>query len=153
MLRLPAFRVTMSIPVPLSYICQDLQPINERPFQRLQGLARDLDCGVVTGVVTSSVDGVLRPALIGCNRVLNASNEGARLAIPHPSKYRYNFISRWAQTNRLYIQKPAYTSPVRRGCAQAGTSAFMCLRIHDSMVVRGAPSVSNMSLFEPSVNA
>jgi hypothetical protein len=65
-LRLPAFRMTMSIPVPLSYICQDLQPINERPFQRLQGLARDLDCGVVTGVVTFSVDGVLRPVLIGC---------------------------------------------------------------------------------------
>jgi hypothetical protein len=56
MLRLPAFRVTTSIPVLLSYICQDLQPINELPFQRLQGVARDLDCGVVTGVVTFSVD-------------------------------------------------------------------------------------------------
>jgi len=84
MLRLSAFRMTMSIPVPLSYICQDLQPINEYPFQRLQGLARDLDCGVVTGVVTFSVDGVLRPALIGCTRILNASSRGVRLRTPHP---------------------------------------------------------------------
>lgn len=52
-------------------------------------LTRDFDLGVVTGVVTFSVDGVLRSVFIGCDRALNTSTGGARLGA-HSDVPRYS---------------------------------------------------------------